>query len=235
MPVLPLWLLNLARNKWAQRAALALGVVVLLLGARAHYIHEGRRQGSETAHAEATQQQAAKIEEHRTADRTTAVDTIGALQVQIQSLAQSIAGDHQVLLALATQRQQAAAQVAGMSPDQVQQLINRALERPANSTAPYTAVDQEKIGSCFAQLLLCNKQVDQLTLDGQRVGQQVELQNQKYEALVDYTVALERDYAELWNLNAKPHRAPTCLWLWHCRKTSIPQPDPKRLQRPARK
>jgi hypothetical protein len=184
MPVLPLWLLNLARNKWAQRAALALGVVVLLLGARAHYIHEGRRQGSETAHAEATQQQAAKSEEHRAADRTTADRdhrrSSRCSSRTLTSAKRSHAGRQQVLLALGGtfSSSRPHAQVAGMTPVQVQQLDQRALGRPKDSTAPYSdRAPAAKIASCFEQLPLCNQQVNaaQQARRPTRYGQRSEL------------------------------------------------------------
>lgn len=224
MFTLPSWILN----KWTLRAAAAIAVVLLLLAYGQHRENQGKQIGTDQAGQRTADQSAKDL----TAQRDPTAERIAALQLKIDQLEQGRASDRQLFVTLSTQRQSAGAQIQGMTSDQVRDLINQALQRPAGSTEPYTLDDSRKIAGCFSNLDYCDKQLKVKEGEARKASEEIGGHQEKYQELSDYTIGLERDFASLYNATAKPRRSWKCAGLWKCVRPHFDVPDPAKLRRP---
>jgi chromosome segregation ATPase len=217
----------LAATRWAQYVLLGVLVSVALLGIRQHYINVGKEQGmADQQQVQANtgaQDVAAKRDDHVEvlAEQRKIIEQQNQVIEQAKANIQSL---NAMLVSLATQRQQASQQVAGLTESQVMQIVERYTPR--------------QLADCVTQLPLCEKQKEALTkqvteehsaTEGFKV--QFEARSREYDSLADLQAETEKAYVRLYNDTARPKRSPKCLWLWKCTKPHLEVPDPKELRK----
>lgn len=218
---MPLWFANV----WVRRAAVVLAVGFVLLGARQHFINEGKRQGWDNA-GQAT---AGDLQKQSAVDRADTASRLEAIERAIEASNMRADADRLLIVELARQRAAVPQQVAGMTSQQVQEQINRYLGKSADA-GPLTEQDDRAVLTCFKQLDLCTKQTEAAASEAQELRAASDKSEEKYSELSGYTTRLEQNYTMLFNATAKPRRSPKCLWLWRCTRPHVDVPDPKVLK-----
>lgn len=221
-------MIALLANIWVRRALLAAALLIAFFVIRQHFINEGKTQGA----ADQAQRSAVDLEAQRVADRKTTEQQLGVFQQKIDASAAQAQSDRMLFLSLVSQRAAVPAQIAAMTPVQVQAQINAALGKAATAPLTYTDQDQRKFAACFDDLNLCNQQVDAKSKESVAMAEQLAGTGAQYQELGRYTSSLEQLYTQLWNDKAQPKRAPQCLWLWKCVRPKLATPDPAKLLRP---
>ncbi len=208
-------ILGFLSNIWVRRALLAIVAVIAFLALRQHYVNLGHKQGI----ADQTQTDADQREKERSADRAETEGKLKLLQQQINDAATHATQQQQLFVSLLGQRQQAATQVAGMTEAQVEAIVAKYSPR--------------QLADCVTQLPFCNQQLEAKVQESVEKDKQIAGEQQKYGDLADYTVSLERTYADLYNSKAIARRSWKCLKIWHCSRPKITAPDPSTLKRPS--
>jgi DNA-directed RNA polymerase subunit L len=204
--------LALFGNIWVRRAALAIAVLIALLAVRQHYINLGKTQGR----ASEVQHSIQGTEQVRAADFTAVTTVLTQLQVKIEASDRRQEALQAAILNLATQRQQAKEQVAGMTEAQVEAIVAKHSPR--------------ELADCVTQLPLCEQETQK---QGEKIkemdGKIVDLDSQ-VTTLAGYTDRLHGYYSEVWNAASQPKRSVKCVWLWKCVRPTISQPNPADLK-----
>lgn len=239
---MPPFLLMLWANKYARYAAAGIAVVILLLGIRAHFIHQGKEAGKEEAKAEISQDN----ETQRQAVRSESAKQIEEANHRAEQAQQAYAAAvaNEAILAQAVSRiggqRQAASEQLGKVADHdlhaytVQKLSARASD---DKTVGYTLDEERKIAQLVTdypllqeQLTAQSKQMQEVSGEVAALGQKVSAVESRYDALNTYTTEIERDYVILHNLAAK--KRPWILRIFGAKPKKLPVPDPKDLRRP---
>jgi type III secretory pathway component EscV len=204
-------LIALFANPLFRKVALVIAIAAALYGVYRHAESVGRTQGE----ASASQRSADALEKTLAADRQQTTAVLQEWTAKVQDSLKEARTERQTFLALAVQRQQASAQVQGMTPEQVQALIEH-----------YSPRD---LADCVTQRPLLQKQIDsdeKVIATGKEV---IAAQSAKYDSLAAYTSRVENNYVDLWNQKATSKRSPKCLYLWKCARPKLTAPDPKDL------
>jgi hypothetical protein len=222
MTLAMLW--TLLKNRYVQYVLIGIGVFLLLIAVRQHYINIGKDAGRQ----EVQQQSANMLEDARKADRAATEKVLADSAAEMKRQAEFAQAQQLAFLQLVAQRQTAANQVAGMTPSQVEDAIARALgKKPGEQDSEQ---DRRTIASCLFQMPLCERQVlaqaDQIKAD----EKQLAAAKESSDALAGYATRLEKTYADLWNLKAGKRRSAKCLFLWRCSREHIDAPDPETLK-----
>jgi chromosome segregation ATPase len=199
-------------NIWFRRAALAVVVIIALLSVRQHYINLGKTQGQQNE----VQHSIQGTETTRAADFAQVTTVLNQLQVHIEASDRRQEALQNALIMLATQRQQAKQDIAGMTEAQVEAIVAKHSPR--------------ELADCVTQLPLCEQQNEK---QGEKIkemdGKIVDLDSQ-ITTLGSYTDRLHGYYAAVWNEASRPKRSPKCLYLWKCARPQIKQPSPEELK-----
>jgi len=228
-------------SKWALRAYVVVGIIILLLGLRAHYIKKGKEQGKQEAISKVQEDANKEIE----LVRKEAVEKIEGANRVITEIQMRYAATVQVqqqlaaaLQNLSLQQRAVQAQVTSTPDSQLRPLVIRTLNlrAPTDNVACYTPAEEREIANRVLDQPICrqqnNKLLEEVTIVKSQVGllnNQIQVLDTKFDALVGYTTKLETTYTDLYNQFPHKHRSVKCLFLWRCGDRKITTPSPKDL------
>jgi hypothetical protein len=224
---------------------IAIGAVVLvfLLGARAHYLREGRRQGLETGHVEASQQ----IEQVRAqaalsleATAAQAKASIAAADQRTAAVMTQLAQYAATLKQLAQAKQVADEKVNALPDASLHAYVKQTLGLSADPTDDYTAPEERQLARCVTDLPACQQQLGVMQKAAGAQEEKTAAAEDRATALAkqldatqQYGRSLYTDYARLYNLQAPKYRSGRCMFLWHCGRRTIPVAAPETLKPPS--
>ncbi len=206
-----MWMMLLG-NVWVRRAAMVVGVLLLLLMVRQHYVDLGEHKGEQKQQATTADEN----EQSRAGERRDVLAELTELRGQIAALdarGQALAG---VALKSAATAQAAAMQqtaaiegvaavpAADLHAHNVQALAQAGIA--AAKGAGYSDEEERAIAGCLAERPLCEQKAAALGDANAALKEQAEdagkardLEQQEYQSLAQYTGDLEKDYAQLYN------------------------------------
>jgi hypothetical protein len=234
----------LFESVWGRRLMLAGLIAIAAFSIREHYIHQGEKKQV------ASQQQTTLKDstDQSTVERTQLLEGLKAatsalnsasIQIQASQAQQRILVDQ--LAAVAGQKTAADTQLKKLPDTALHGFITDklSLRAPSDDSAGYRPEEERAIAECVTDAPLCDqskallqKQNDQKDVELKAEEEKDAAVRQSYGLLLDYSTKLEGHYVTLYNAFAAKKRGPQCLYLWHCKRQSIPTPKPADLVLP---
>lgn len=235
----------LFESVWGRRLMLAGVIAIAAFSIREHYIHQGEKK-------QVVSQQQTTLKDstdQSTVERTQLLEGLKAatsalnsasLQIQASQAQQRILVDQ--LAAIAGQKTAADAQLKKLPDSALHSFITGklALRASSDDSPGYRPEEERALAECVTDAPLCEasktvlqKQSDQKDVELGADQQKEAALHQSYSLLLDYSTKLEGHYVTLYNAFAAKKRGPQCLYLWHCKRQSIPTPKPADLALPA--
>jgi hypothetical protein len=223
-------------NKWAKLGIEAALVGALVLGIRAYFLAEGKRNGRDEA-AQSQQQDLERARQQDRRDMQSVIDktngTLADAEKQHRAADEALQRLAGILGDLARQRRAGESKVAAIADSDLHGYVLGALNlRAIGDKSPgYLPVEERALAGCVTQYPLCQKQVEtekeKLALEQKNTAASDQVGTARLEAIKAkdaYIGQLEAKFAALYNLHPPKFRSPRCLWLWRCgtRKVSGP-------------
>lgn len=239
--ILPVWLLS----PIARKIGMGILVIILLLGLRAKFIADGKRQGREDAGRELIESN----EKERQAEREVMLAKVAEAdkaREEAQARYEAALARESEMAAtvrdLARRRQDAGQAVTRIPDAGLHSVITDSLAlRPKGDATPgYFAIEERELARCLADRPLCQQQADALGAQVGELHQQVtalsdkqRATDAKVEAFATYTVQLESHYTALWNAFPKKRNWPLSIVTFGLlgKPKRLPTPDPADLRR----
>lgn len=238
---MPLWLMS----PLARKIGLGILVVVLLLGIRAKFIADGKRQGREDAGRELIEANETERQKEREVMLAKVAEADKAREEAQARYEAALTRESEMAATvrdLARRRQDVAQSVSRVPDAGLHTVIvdSLALRSKSDSTPGYFPIEERELARCLIDRPLCQKQNDALSGQIQELQVQVKaLQDSqratdaKASASIEWGGQMEKHYTDLYNAFPRRRNWPLTILTLGIRgkPKRLPTPDPADLHR----